>query len=54
MGAELRFVDTNVLVYLFDTDAPAKQALRAGRLDLGKSRRVARDPGRDGAFSRPP
>jgi predicted nucleic acid-binding protein len=39
MSAELRFVDTNVLVYLFDADAPAKQAiarelLRAGRLVL--------------------
>lgn len=26
MGAELRFVDTNVLVYLFDNDAPEKQS----------------------------
>lgn len=39
MSAELRFVDTNVLVYLFDADAPAKQAvardlIAAGRLVL--------------------
>ena len=39
MSAELRFIDTNVLVYLFDTDAPAKQAaareiIAAGRLVL--------------------
>ena len=27
MSAELRFIDTNVLVYLFDNDAPAKQAV---------------------------
>lgn len=26
MSAELRFIDTNVLVYLFDRDSPAKQA----------------------------
>lgn len=31
MTAEWRFVDTNVLVYLFDNDAPEKQA-RARRL----------------------
>lgn len=39
MSAELRFIDTNVLVYLFDADAPAKQAIArelvaAGRLVL--------------------
>jgi predicted nucleic acid-binding protein len=39
MSAELRFVDTKVLVYLFDADAPAKQAIArelvaAGRLVL--------------------
>lgn len=39
MSAELRFLDTNVLVYLFDADAPAKQAIArelvaAGRLVL--------------------
>jgi predicted nucleic acid-binding protein len=27
MSAELHFIDTNVLVYLFDVDAPAKQAI---------------------------
>ena len=26
MSAELKFVDTNVLVYLFDADSPGKQA----------------------------
>ena len=31
MSAESRFLDTNVLVYLFDSDAPDKQA-RARRL----------------------
>jgi len=39
MSAELRFLDTNVLVYLFDADAPTKQAIArelvaAGRLVL--------------------
>ena len=27
MSVDLQFVDTNVLVYLFDADAPAKQAI---------------------------
>lgn len=36
MSAEPRFIDTNVLVYLFDTDAPAKQAVARGLLAAGR------------------
>ncbi len=36
MSAELRFIDTNVLVYLFDTDAPAKQAVARELLAAGR------------------
>lgn len=64
MSAELRFVDTNVLVYLFDADAPAKQAIArelvaAGRLVLSSqilsefyvtvTRKLARPLGADQA-----
>jgi predicted nucleic acid-binding protein len=35
MSADLRFVDTNVLVYLFDVDAPAKQAMARELLKAG-------------------
>lgn len=35
MSAESRFIDTNVLVYLFDTDAPARQAVARGLLAAG-------------------
>ena len=35
MSADLRFVDTNVLVYLFDADAPAKQAMARELLRAG-------------------
>ena len=33
MAAELKFVDTNVLVYLFDDDSPDKQVLARELLD---------------------
>jgi predicted nucleic acid-binding protein len=36
MSAELRFIDTNVLVYLFDNDAPAKQAVARELLAAGR------------------
>lgn len=36
MSAELRFIDTNVLVYLFDNDAPAKQAVARELLGAGR------------------
>jgi len=35
MSADLRFLDTNVLVYLFDADAPAKQAIARVLLTAG-------------------
>lgn len=35
MSAELRFVDTNVLVYLFDADDPRKQAIARAILAAG-------------------
>ena len=37
MSAELRFLDSNVLVYLFDGDAPAKQALARELLAAGRT-----------------
>jgi predicted nucleic acid-binding protein len=36
MSAELSFIDTNVLVYLFDADAPAKQAVARELLVAGR------------------
>ena len=36
MSGELRFIDTNVLVYLFDNDAPAKQAVARELLGAGR------------------
>ncbi len=36
MSAELRFIDTNVLVYLFDNNAPAKQAVARELLGAGR------------------
>jgi predicted nucleic acid-binding protein len=36
MSAELRFIDTNVLVYLFDNSAPAKQAVARELLGAGR------------------
>lgn len=36
MSAELRFIDTNVLIYLFDIDAPAKQAVAREVLAAGR------------------
>ena len=33
MAAELKFVDTNVLVYLFDSDSPQKQLLAGDLLE---------------------
>ena len=34
MSAELKFVDTNILVYLFDDDSPDKQARARELLDM--------------------
>ena len=40
MSVERCFVDTNVLIYLFDTDSPSKQARAQALLDEQKDRIV--------------